>query len=135
MNKPASISLQDAVSQLSPHVENLFDSLKKAMRSAYDLNEVWDELDTLRFKKGSKTIFTLMIKEKQLKGLIIYGASEREKFEAHIDEFSSSIQELYLNSKTFHDGKWLFYPIDSESDITETMNMLKIKRKPFTSSL
>jgi hypothetical protein len=57
------------------------------------------------------------------------------KFEAQIDEFSSSTQELYISSKTFHDGKWLFYPIDSESDINETMNMLKIKRKPFTSTL
>ena len=41
-----------------------------------------------------------------------------------------TIQELYDNTESLHDGKWLWIPIDQNLKIDDVITMLKIKRRP-----
>ena len=46
--------------------------------------------------------------------MVILGKDERAEFEADRSEYSVSVQNVYDDSKTYHDGKWLmFEPVDT----------------------
>ena len=62
--------------------------------------------------------------------MVILGKDERVKFESVRNEYSESVQKVYDDSKTYHDGKWLmFEPVD-KSLFGDFMQLLAIKRRP-----
>ena len=62
--------------------------------------------------------------------MIVFGKDERLKFEADKETFSKEVQEIYENTHTYHDGKWImFEPIDT-SLFDDFIKLLRIKRKP-----
>ena len=89
------------------------------MRGKYRLDEIGDGKDELKFKQGQKTILTIYIHEDRFTFLIIFGKKERELFEAQKDIFSSFILDYYNNSKTYHDGKWMFIDVTTKEQLEE----------------
>lgn len=62
--------------------------------------------------------------------MIIFGKAEREKFEETRENYSESVQKIYDEAKTYHDGKWvMFEPVDTVM-FSDFKKMLAIKRKP-----
>ena len=62
--------------------------------------------------------------------MIIFGKAEREKFEEARESYSESVQKIYDEAKTYHDGKWvMFEPVDTTM-FGDFKKMLAIKRKP-----
>ena len=100
------------------------------MRGKYRLDEIGDGKDELKFKQGAKTILTIYIHEDKFTFLIIFGKKEREYFEMHIDDFSQYIRNFYDNSKTYHDGKWMFIDVSTLEQLEEIKKMILIKKKP-----
>ena len=83
------------------------------MRGKYRLDEAGNGKDELKFKQGKKTILTVYIREGRFDFMIIFGKGEREAFEERRKEFSPWVQEVYDSAKTYHDGKWMMFGIDS----------------------
>ena len=82
-----------------------------------------------KYRKGGKTLCSLYVRENCLGFMIIFGKDECLKFEESRESFSAEIQEIYDESKIYHDGKWvMFYPCD-ESMFSDFMRLLAIKRK------
>lgn len=102
----------------------------KFMRGNYRLDEIGDGKDELKFKQGQKTIVTIYIHEDKYTFLIIFGKKEREIFDAERNEFSQYIQEYYDNSKTYHDGKWMFIDVKTLEQLEEIKRLIMIKKKP-----
>lgn len=102
----------------------------KFMRGKYMLNEVGDGKNELKFKHGKKTILTIYLYEDRLVFLIIFGKVEREIFIKIKNEFSQYIQDYYDNSKTYHDGKWMFIEVLSLEVLEEVKRLIQIKKKP-----
>lgn len=102
----------------------------KFMRGKYQLNEVGDGKEELKFKQGKKTILTIYLKEDKLVFLIIFGKAEREKFENVRNEFSQYILDYYDNAKTYHDGKWMFIDVATLQVLEEIKKLIIIKKKP-----
>lgn len=100
------------------------------MRGKYRLDEVSDSNNELKFKQGKKTILTIYIHEDKFTFLIIFGRVEREMFESVKDEFSQYIQDYYDNSKTHHDGKWMFIDVTTIAVLEEIKKLIMIKKKP-----
>ena len=100
------------------------------MRGKYLLDEVGNGRDELKFRRGGKTILSIYIRENHYDFLIIFGKAEREKFEAERDTFPSRIQEIYDGSKTYHDGKWMWIPVDNLDSLEEVKPLILIKKKP-----
>ena len=62
--------------------------------------------------------------------MVILGKDERLKFENDKDRYAPEVQNIYDETPTYHDGKWLmFEPVDTAlfEDFTR---LLAIKRKP-----
>ena len=59
--------------------------------------------------------------------MIILGKDEREEFEAHRTEFGMEVQNVYDESTTYRDGKWLMFMPQDASMFTDFMKLLEIK--------
>lgn len=100
------------------------------MRGKYRLDEIGDGKDELKFRQGQKTVLTVYIHEDRFTFLIIFGKKEREVFEAHQDDFSDFIRGYYDNSKTYHDGKWMYIDVTTMEQLEEVKRLILIKKKP-----
>ncbi|MCE5236576.1 MAG: DUF3788 family protein [Clostridiaceae bacterium] len=100
------------------------------MRGKYVLDEVGDGKDELKFRRGGKTVLTVYTREDRYDFLVIFGRQEREKFEARRGEFPKKIREIYDNSKTYHDGKWMSIPVMDMETLDAVKQMILIKKKP-----
>lgn len=100
------------------------------MRGKYRLDEAGNVKDELKFKQGKKTILTVYIREGLFDFMIIFGKGEREAFEERRKKFSPWVQEVYDSAKTYHDGKWMMFGIDSLERLEEIKPLILIKKKP-----
>jgi len=100
------------------------------MRGKYRLDEIGDGKNELKFKQGQKTILTIYIHDDKYTFLIIFGKKERELFEMQQQEFSEYILDYYNNSKTYHDGKWMFIDVKTLQQLEEVKKLILIKKKP-----
>lgn len=113
----------------------LWRRLTAAVDELYDVDRTWnkgfgDWVYEYKYRRGGKTLCSFYAKQGVAIILIIFGKNEREKFEMQRESFSAQIQALFDSTKTYHDGKWIWVPIDDELLTYDVLNMLKIKRKP-----
>ena len=83
-----------------------------------------------KYRRSRKTLCALYARESCIGFMVIFGKSERDKFEAHRRNCSDEVLSIYDASKTYHDGKWVMFTPHDTSMFEDFMNMLKIKRKP-----
>ncbi len=100
------------------------------MRGKYVLDEVGNGKDELKFRRGGKTVLTIYIRDGRYDFLIIFGKAEREKFDLTRDEFPQAIRDIYDSSKTYHDGKWMLFPVADLDALEAVKQMIVIKKKP-----
>ena len=85
---------------------------------------------TVRYRKSGKTLCSLFPEKGGFTVLIILGKKESDKFFSLRDELSSKIQELFNNTKQYHDGRWLWIRLLTKSDTDDVKKLLQIKKKP-----
>lgn len=112
------------------NLENISHETMVFMRGKYRLDEIGDGKDELKFRQGQKTVLTVYTHEDRFTFLIIFGRKEREIFEAQIDGCSDYMRDYYNNSKTYHDGKWMFIDVTAMEQLDEVKKLIEIKRKP-----
>ncbi len=100
------------------------------IRAYYIMEELWDGKEILKFRRSGKTLVTLCVQERRFNALVIFGKVERENFESVRDNFSDYICSYYDNSRTYHDGKWMFIDVDGNTNVDELIELLKIKKTP-----
>ncbi len=100
------------------------------MRGKYIADEVGNGRDELKFRRGGKTILTVYIRDDRYDFLVIFGKLEREQFEKQRDAFPKMIQDIYDNSKTHYDGKWMSIPVSDLETLEWVKKMVLIKKKP-----
>ncbi len=83
-----------------------------------------------KYRRGGKTLCTFYAKQGVANILITLGKAEREKVELKREDFSKTILTLYDETKIYHDGKWLWIPIDENLSFDDIFNLLKVKRRP-----
>lgn len=103
--------------------------------SLYEMETNWnkgfgDWVYEYKYRRGGKTLCTFYFKQNVANILIILGKAEREKLELRRGDFSESIMALYDATESYHDGKWLWIPIDAALSFGDITEMLKIKRRP-----
>ncbi len=112
----------------------VLEKLIAEIESRYILDKVWHSggkkwAYEVKFRKGSKTICSLLLKEGALGFMVIFGKPEQARFEARRSDFLPAITDGYDATKTYHDGKWLLFHA-RESLFADFMQLLLIKRKP-----
>ncbi|MCL2079629.1 MAG: DUF3788 domain-containing protein [Oscillospiraceae bacterium] len=114
-------------------LQKVSEEIMRFMRGKYKLDEIpgkYYDIDCLKFRQGRKTILSINIHDEHYDFQIIYGKAEREKFEARLDEFPKSIQDLYNNSRALHDGLWMLIRVDNLEMLEAVKHMILIKKNP-----
>lgn len=132
MDKPTNTALEEL---LGAEKLDTFNRLTESVDQLYDVDRLWnkgfgDWVYEYKYRRGGKTLCTFYAKKDIANILIILGKIEREKFEAQRDIYTERMLALYDTTESYHDGKWLWIPIDNELSFDDIVNMLKIKRKP-----
>ena len=132
MENPTNTVIEEMIGNDNAKVWN---RLTAAIDSLYDMDRSWkkgfgDWVYEYKYRRGGKTLCTFYAKPHTANILIILGKNEREKLEAQRDIFSEQILALYDSTQTYHDGKWLWIPIEVSLSIDDILNVLKNKRKP-----
>ncbi len=118
--------------------ESLYDVWNKLcvlIDENYDMDRLWDKGGKAwkyeyKYRRGGKTLCALYARKNCVGFMIILGKDERLKFEADRESYSKEVQEIYDETKTYHDGKWImFEPVDT-SLFHDFIRLLRIKRKP-----
>ena len=132
MDTPTQNTLEELIG--SNNLE-IWDRLVAAVDGLYEMDKTWnkgfgDWIYEYKYRRGGKTLCTLYAKQNIANILIILGKVEREKLESKREDFSQSFLALYDETKTYHDGKWLWIPIDERLSLDDIVILLKLKRKP-----
>lgn len=105
-----------------------------AIEQKYDMNVAWFRggkawTYECKYTKGGKTLCGLYARENAAGFMIIFGGAEREKVEGIRNELCEKTKTVYDEAKTYHDGKWVMFPL-AEELIGDYMRLLEMKRKP-----
>lgn len=128
--------MKEQVMRLLPEkAMEIWDEMTAAIDALYDVDRLWDKgfgcwRVEYKYRRGGKTLCTFYAREGEAVLLITYGKAEREKFDLIRDSLSVNLQKIYDETKTLHDGKWLWIPLDDVLQTEDVMAMLKIKRRP-----
>ncbi len=101
----------------------------------YEMEHLWnkgyrDWVYEYKYRRGGKTLCTFYAMERHCSLLIVLGREERNRFEADREAHSKTIQNLYDETETYHDGKWLWLALTDASLFPDIEKLLLLKRKP-----
>lgn len=83
-----------------------------------------------KFRKGEKTLCCFCMKKNVLGIVVILGKEERVAFEQSKKLYHEEIIQIYENTKTYHDGKWLLLELENQQWLEDIERLLRMKRKP-----
>jgi len=91
-----------------------WEKLIGSIRFYYEIDEIWAEgnpthkhYNLLYFKRGGKSLITLVLREGFFIVSVTLGAKEREKFDEQRADFGEVVQKMYDETAILHDGMWL----------------------------
>lgn len=128
--------MKEMLNELLPAATlSIWNKLTVLVDSLYDVDRTWnkgfgDWVIEYKYRRGGKTLCTFYAKKDTACLLLIYGKNEREKFELIRPSVSETLQNVYDNTEAFHDGKWMWIPLDDSISHEDIIAMLKIKRRP-----
>lgn len=116
-------------SHLSSKVYENYLRLYGFLNANYNTKLTYKDEKELTFKCARKHLCSLQIEDDNIIVLIIFGKAQRDEFDIVRDRFSTFIQQYFDNSKTYHDGKWMFINVTEKIDIGEIIELIRIKKK------
>ena len=128
-------TMEQVASLLPEDIMSVWIELTAKIDSLYDVDRLWNKgfgawKTEYKYRRGGKTLCAFYAKENEAVLLITYGKAERDKFEGIRPSLSKHLQDIFDQTETLHDGKWLWLPLDNRLNTDDVIEMLKIKRRP-----
>lgn len=126
---------RDLEELLGPELSRVWKELCRRVEAAYRMETLWNsggknwELE-YKYRRGGKTLCTLYGAKNRAGLLIILGQKERDRFEETRALYSGPVQARYDAATTYHDGKWVMFPLEEGAYNEDWMRLLGIKRRP-----
>lgn len=123
----------DEIAHALGPVASLWDELTMRLGEDYGIEPAfvppskrygWD----LKYRKGGRTLVSLTPDHDRFTALVILGAKEVEA--ARAIELGDHVRAVFEQAAQYHDGRWLFVPVESERDVEDVMALLRLKRRP-----
>ena len=113
----------------------LWEDFNRRIEELYEMEQLWNKGFGIwkveyKYRRGGKTLCTFYAGENSAALLITMGKAEREKFEAERELYAPTLQRIYDDTHTYHDGKWLFLPLNDDLVWDDVQRLLRIKRRP-----
>ena len=120
---------------LGPEAFSRFEALSVYLQQTYGPELLWYDggkkwTYECKFRRGGKTLASLLADAGEAGLLLIFGKTEREKVEVLRASLSPALLSCYDRAATYHDGKWVLFPLDGTAMLEEYLPFLAVKRKP-----
>lgn len=129
---PSQVSMRSFLGQLK--IIQKWDELQDFISAHYDLSPIiryggsehgW----AFNYRKGTKSIITLIPERHSFQVVFVLGQSDLEKIAAVKDPLSQKMMDLIENTHQYHDGKWVCARVDETTDMEDFKILLGVKRK------
>ncbi|HEY4789124.1 MAG TPA: DUF3788 family protein [Bacteroidales bacterium] len=84
----------------------------------------------VRYRKNKKTVATIFPERNSMTVLLVFGRSELEEIDHKKAIFSADLLERIKDTKSYHDGKWLWLRMYDNHYFNDISELIKMKRKP-----
>lgn len=126
---------EEMIALVGQSLYEVWNKLCALLDEIYDMERLWNKGGKAwkyeyKYRRGGKTLCALYARENCVGFMIVLGKDERLKFEADKEIYSKNVQEIYDNTHTYHDGKWLMFEPTDTSMFNDFIRLLSIKRKP-----
>ena len=89
----------------------------------------WEFGWNVKFRKAGKSLCTIYPKEGYFTVLVVVGKREKKAVEAAFSEFSIEIRDIYRQTKTGNEQKWLMIALeDKDKMYADTLHLIDIRR-------
>ena len=126
---------EEMTALLGKSLYEVWNKLCALIDERYDMDRLWNKGGKVwkyeyKYRRGGKTLCALYARENCVGFMVVLGKDERLKFEADKENYSKVVQEIYDNTHTYHDGKWVMFEPTDTSLFDDFIRLLGIKRKP-----
>ena len=126
---------EEMINLIGNSLYDVWNKLSVLINEKYDMECLWGKGGKAwkyeyKYRRGGKTLCALYARENCVGFMIILGKDERIKFESDRRNFSKTVQKIYDETQTYHDGKWLMFELTDTSLFNDFLALLSIKRKP-----
>ena len=126
---------EEMTTLLGQSLYDVWNKLCALIDEKYEMERLWNKggkawTYEYKYRRGGKTLCALYAREKCIGFMIIFGKDERARFEAERNDYSQQVQQIYDESKTYRDGKWVMFEPNDTSMFQDFIKLLSIKRKP-----
>ena len=111
-------------------LQQVSEEIMRFIRGRYELDEIGNGKDELKFCRDEKTVLTIYIHDDRYDFLIIFDKAEQDIFEPRLNELPQVIQLIYKNSKAYHNSKYLLVPVADLPTLEAVKQLIMIKEKP-----
>lgn len=80
------------------------------------------------YRKSGKSLVTLYPQQGRLIAQVVLGKAEVAKAEALT--LGEHVGKVFRDTPQLHDGRWLFIPVTSETDVDDVEKVLLVKKRP-----
>ncbi len=80
------------------------------------------------YRKNGKTLVTLYPQENGFTVQLVLGKVQVEK--AMVLNLGSTMRRKLEETPQLHDGKWLFVPVESQQDVDDLSQLIRVKQRP-----
>lgn len=120
---------------ISPERYRCWTALCRRIDALYDMERQWNSggkkwVHEYKYRRGGKTLCCLYARADCAGFMVILEKDERDKFDAQQADFSPLTRQIYEDATTYHDGKWILFPLDTTELFDDYIRLLAIKRKP-----
>ena len=84
----------------------------------------------VKFRKGSKPLCTLYVRDGWFTAMVTLGAEQRMELEALLPTFSAPFRKLYQDTPPMKAGKWLVMDVKGPEQLEEVQRLILMKVKP-----
>jgi hypothetical protein len=81
-------------------------------------------------RKGGRPLCTLSPNSQGFTALVVLGSKEAAEALAMIDQFGPVVRSCLESAHVFHDGRWLFLPVQDAQVTDDIKRLLAIKKNP-----
>lgn len=130
--------MKPALSDIGAWVKNpLFEEFLSWMGETYEVEPLiefsrcsMDRGWNIKYKKGSKALCTLYVREGWFTAMVTLGAKQVAELEVLLPTFSAAFRKLYEKAPLFNGGKWLVVDVKKDKQLEEVRRLILMKAKP-----
>jgi hypothetical protein len=128
-NQPSEEEIRHALGPAFPCWEKLIRFIEENYQMPGEMNYGGSKYGwNLWYRKSGKSLVSLYPQQGHFIAQVVLGKDQVEK--AMVLSLGEKVGKMLRETPQFHDGKWLFIPVDTDRDVEDIQQLFLLKKRP-----